>query len=102
MTGPDHTSIQSPPGEKNYWLDDRQNVDKIFWVVIVVCVALMLVEPFYHKHPYFGIDGSFGFYGWFGFLACAGLVLVARALGRILGRREDYYRPGCDRGEDNG
>lgn len=102
MTDPEHTQTTPQPGEKKRWLDDRENVDKIYWGVIGVCALLMLIEPFYHKHPYLGFDGSFGFYGWFGFLACAGLIIVARQLGKIVNRREDFYDAADSDAEDNG
>ena len=102
MTDAPRTSPPPASADKKHWLDEPQNIDKIFWGIIVLCVGLMLVEPFYHKHPYFSFEGSFGFYGWFAFLACAGLVLVARAMSRILGRREDYYGTGGNEKEDNG
>lgn len=101
MNGPKHTSASSSSGEKQSWLDDTQNIDKIFWGVIFLSVILMLLEPFYYKKPYFSFEGSFGFYGWFSFLACAGLVLVARALGRVFERGEDYYDADRNSGEDN-
>ena len=101
MNGPKHTSASSSSGEQQSWLDDTQNIDKIFWGVIFLSVILMLLEPFYYKKPYFSFEGSFGFYGWFSFLACAGLVLVARSLGRVFERGEEYYDADRNSGEDN-
>ena len=101
MNGPKHTSASSSSGEKQSWLDDTQNIDKIFWGVIFLSVILMLLEPFYYKKPYFSFEGSFGFYGWFSFLACAGLVLVAQSLGRVFERGEEYYDADRNSGEDN-
>jgi hypothetical protein len=87
------TPPTNPPrtGEKKYWLDRPENVDKIYWGVIIVCAALFLGDAFYHKHPYFSMEKVFGFYGIFGFVACVGLVLAAKELRKLLMRGEDYY-----------
>ena len=102
MTDPERTQTTPQPGDRKRWLDERDNVDKIYWGVIAICALLMLMEPFYHKHPYLGFDGTFGFYGWFGFLACAGLLVVARELRRLLNRREDFYDTAASHEEDHG
>ena len=77
--------------KKRYWLDEPNNVSKIYWTVCVVCAALFVADAFYHKHIHFGAEGWFGFYGIYGFVACVGLVLVAKLLRIILIRPEDYY-----------
>jgi len=38
------------------------------------------------------VDGWFGFGAAFGFLACVLMVLVAKGLGLVLKRDQDYYR----------
>ena len=86
-------------GDKTYWLDRPENVDKIFWGIIVLCAALFLGDAFYHKHPYFSIEKLFGFYGIFGFFACVVLVLASRELQKFLKRDEDYYEETNDDAE---
>jgi hypothetical protein len=41
---------------------------------------------------YFGVDGWLGFGAAFGFLSCLAMVLVAKGLGVVLKRDEDYYK----------
>jgi hypothetical protein len=77
--------------EKKYWLDEPNNVKKIFWAVCLLCAVVFVADAFYHKHVHFGAEGWFGFYGIFGFVACVGLVLAAKVLRKILIRAEDYY-----------
>jgi hypothetical protein len=61
---------------------------KIFIAVLAITVAAqLLVEP----HPHFAVEGLFAWNALYGFLACAVLILLARALGLLLKRREDYY-----------
>lgn len=77
--------------EKRYWLDSKKNVGKVYWSVWVICGALLVIDPFIHKHGEFQIESWFGFYGFYGLVACVGLVLVAKLLRKVLIRPEDYY-----------
>ena len=79
------------PDEKRYWLDDRRNVDKIYWAVCAICLLLFGADALYDKKTHFGIEGWFGFYGLYGFIACVGLVLAAKELRKFVMRKEDYY-----------
>lgn len=56
--------------------------------VLLACAAAELWLP--HKN-YFGIAGLPLFYAGFGFLSCVVLVVVAKALGVMLKRRDNYY-----------
>ena len=76
---------------RKYWLDRSENVTKLYTGLWVIGIALIAADLFMHKHEEFGFAGWFGFYGIFGFVACVTLVLTAKALRRILMRREDYY-----------
>lgn len=71
----------------------RPETIRIVRIVSAVALALVvLAELVVERHPYFEVDGPFGFYAWFGFGACVAMVLVARLIGRILKRADDYYR----------
>ena len=85
---PDH---RDPRPEKRYWLDDKRNVDKLVWALVLVCAGLILADLFYHKHVHFEFESWFGFFGWYGFICCIGLVLVAKEMRRLVKRDEDYY-----------
>lgn len=61
---------------------------KIFIAVLAATVAAQL---FIESHPHFAVERLFGWNALYGFLACAALILVARALGLLLKRRDDYY-----------
>lgn len=76
---------------KRYWLDRKENVTKVYWSVWALCGLLLLIELAVDMHGAFAIEHWFGFHGLFGFVACVGLVLVAKALRRILRRPENYY-----------
>lgn len=61
---------------------------RVFAVVLVLSVAAQLL---FKVKDYFTVDGWLGFGAGFGFLSCLLMVLVAKGLGYILKRGEDYY-----------
>lgn len=61
---------------------------KIFIAVLAATVAAQL---FIESHPQFAVERLFAWNALYGLLACAALILVARALGLLLKRRDDYY-----------
>jgi len=86
--------------EKRYWLDDRRNVTKVFYAIVVLCALTYLPELVgrvtpslgLHKHLHYDWEGWFGFHGWYGFIGCVMLVLVAKYVFRtLLMRDESYY-----------
>ncbi len=78
-------------GEKKYWLDDFQNVRKLYYGLWIVCGLLVTADFFYEKHVEFPIEGFIGFFGFYGFVSCVLLVLAAKQLRKIVGRDDDYY-----------
>lgn len=90
----DHHSHPTPPSDgKRYWLDRKENVDKVVKVVYAICALLFAIDFLVPKHGEgpFAIEHWYGFYGIYGFVACVGLVLAAKQLRRVLMRGEDYY-----------
>ena len=77
--------------KKEYWLDDKRNVTKIYIGVWIACALLLVAEIFVHLHGHFEVENLFGFYGFFGFVGCVGLVLGAKVMRVVLMREEDYY-----------
>ena len=75
----------------NHWLDEPRNV-KLLWRGFLVVLALtVLAELVAQLHPHFEIESVFGFQAWFGFMACAAMIVVAKALALVLKRPETYY-----------
>jgi len=62
---------------------------RIFWAVLALTVAAQIVVK---VKGYFGIDGWFAFGAIFGFLSCVAMVLLAKGLGYLLKRDQNYYR----------
>jgi Na+/melibiose symporter-like transporter len=62
------------------------------WAIFVAVLALTVAaEAFVQHHAAFPVERLFGWNALYGFLACAVLILVAKAIGLVLKRRDDYY-----------
>ena len=85
-----HTHFVAPEHERT-WIDYPKNVDKIVYALYALCVFLLVIDPFVHKHGPFAIIYIWGFYAFYGFIACVGLVIAAKWLRVIVMRPEDYY-----------
>ncbi|MEM9620758.1 MAG: hypothetical protein AAF993_03860 [Pseudomonadota bacterium] len=82
---------QSEPTPDDHWLV-RPTTIRWLWIGFSIVLALTVLAQFFIKiKGYFGIDGWLGFGAGFGFLACVAMVLVAKALGYLLKRPENYY-----------
>ena len=82
--------------QQDAWLARPETI-RLLWIVFSAILALTVILQFVIKvKGYFGIDGWFGFAAIFGFISCLLMVLVAKALGFILKRDEDYYREESD------
>lgn len=66
-------------------------INTLIAILAILCGGLLIAEPFYAGHPYFGFDGWFGFYPAVGFFAYCCIVLSAKALRPLLRRGENYY-----------
>jgi uncharacterized membrane protein len=77
------------------WLARPSTIRLLWMIFIVVLIVSVAAQWFFKVKGYFGADGWFGFGAVYGFLSCVAMVLVAKALGWFLKRKEDYY-PGAD------
>ncbi len=75
----------------DHWLT-RPATIRWLWIVgaslLGVTVLLQLVVP---VKGYFAVDGWFGFGALFGFFSCVAMVVVAKLVGVVLKRPDDYY-----------
>lgn len=62
---------------------------RVLWAVLALTVAAQLVIKI---KGYYGVDGWLGFAAAFGFGCCLLMVLVAKGLGYVLKRDQDYYQ----------
>lgn len=79
------------PRDDRRWLDEPRNVTRLVRALVIVCLGLLAVDLFYHKHGHFAWEEWFGTYAFFGFLAFFFIVLAGKQLRKVLMRDEDYY-----------
>lgn len=77
--------------ESSHWLDEPRNVKRLWRGFLVVLALTVMAELLVHLHPHFEIEALFGFSAWFGFMACAAMIVVAKALALVLERPDTYY-----------
>jgi len=75
----------------DHWLTRPATIRKLWIALYAVLAITVLAQLGIKVKGYFGIDGWFGFGAAFGFISCVAMVFVAKALGALLKRPEDYY-----------
>ena len=77
---------------RKHWLDEPQNVKRLWRGFLMVLAATVAAEFFIARHPHFDIDALPVFYAAFGFIACTAMIGAAKAIGVLLKRPDSYYR----------
>jgi hypothetical protein len=77
--------------ESLHWLVRPATIRKL-WIGFSIVLALtVLAQTVIYVKGYFGVDSWFGFGAVYGFGSCLLMVLVAKLLGVVLKRPQDYY-----------
>ncbi|MDP1702545.1 MAG: hypothetical protein Q8L53_16520 [Aestuariivirga sp.] len=77
--------------QNGHWLVSASTI-RLLWIAFsIVLAVLVALDAFLVPHPYFGLDGTFGFSAWYGFISCVVLVVLAKVLGMLFKRPDDYY-----------
>ncbi len=77
--------------EQRHWLQRPTTIRKL-WIGFIAALALVvLAQTVIYIKGYFVVDGWFGFGAVYGFGCCLVMVLVAKLLGLVLKRPQDYY-----------
>lgn len=79
---------------KTYFLDKKENIQKILFVFYAICIGLFGADFVIHRHTYSSWEEIPGFYAIFGFVSCVILVLLATQMRKLVMRDEDYYEKG--------
>jgi hypothetical protein len=77
--------------KKKHWLVRPENILRLWIVFIAILIVCVAGDFFIHQHAYFGLDGTFGFYAWYGFVTCVLMIVVAKVLGILIKRPDNYY-----------
>lgn len=74
-----------------HWLVRPSTIRKLWIVFSVVLALVVLGQTVIYVKGYFGFDTWFGFGAVYGFVSCLLMVLIAKLLGVLLKRPENYY-----------
>lgn len=77
--------------EKNHIFDNPKNVDRLLKGFYAICLLLVIIDLFVHRHIEMVWEKIPGFYAFYGFVACVLLVVVAKWMRKVVMRKEDYY-----------
>lgn len=81
--------------EKHHGL--RRTSIRTLWIVFTLALAAtLLADIFFAQYNTFGFEDSLGFYAGYGFVSCMLMVLIARLLGLLIKRPQDYYAEDAD------
>ena len=83
--------MTEPGKEAPGWFDRPENVNKLWWGLIAICVALTISEFLYEHHPHFEIEKIPEFFEIFGLVAFVLIVFAGKLLRVLIMRDEDYY-----------
>ena len=89
-------SNSSDHQQDDAWLARPSTIRLLWWVFSAVLALSVAAQLIFKVKGYFGMDGWLGFGAVYGFLACFAMVLVAKGLGFVLKRPEDYYAEDSD------
>jgi hypothetical protein len=76
---------------RDHWLVRKSTIRRLWLAFIAVLAITVILDAFVQHESHFRIDGTFAFGAWFGFASCVALILLAKALGSVLKRRDSYY-----------
>lgn len=76
---------------QRHWLTRPATVRRLWQLFIAVLALTLLAELLVRHDVHFSVERLFGFNAAFGFLACAALIVLAKGLGVLLKRPDDYY-----------
>ena len=78
-------------GQLLHRLANPEGTKLLIRILIGVSVLVVLLDLTIDKHGYMEMERYFGFYAAYGFVMFTGLILVAKALRRLIKRPEDFY-----------
>ena len=73
------------------WLVRPSSIRLLWWIFSIVLALTVLAHAVIDVKGYFGVDEWYGFGAAFGFFSCLLMVVIAKALGSVLKRDQDYY-----------
>ncbi len=81
---------------KNHWITRPKTIKKLCVLMGIILFLSVFVQFLFPIHGHFEIEESFAFAAWFGFVSCILMVVVAKLLGFVIKRSDNYYKKNQD------
>jgi len=77
--------------QKEHLFDKPENVKWLLRGFYAICIILVAADFMIDRHISLSWEEIPAFYALYGFIACVVLVVLAKAMRKVVMRREDYY-----------
>ena len=84
--------MQNPDQDKLGWADRPEIQQRIRYALFAICGLLAIADLLVSRYTYLPVEEIPAFYAFYGFAALVGVVVLAKALRQVVGRREEYYQ----------
>ncbi|NOY72340.1 MAG: hypothetical protein GXP14_08180 [Gammaproteobacteria bacterium] len=81
----------SAQNHKEHLFDKPENVERLLKGFYAICILLVIADFVVHRHVSLSWEEIPAFYALYGFIACVVLVVIAKAMRKVIMRKEDYY-----------
>lgn len=81
----------SAQDHKEHLFDKPKNIERLLRGLYAVCIMLVIADFVVHRHISLAWEEIPAFYALYGFIACVVLVVIAKAMRKVIMRKEDYY-----------
>ncbi len=81
----------SAPDHKEHLFDKPENIERLLKGFYAICILLVIADFVVHRHISLPWEKIPAFYALYGFVACVVLVVIAKAMRKVVMRKEDYY-----------
>lgn len=82
---------QQPTPSNDHWLVRASTIRMLWLGGCTVLAVTVFAEFLFPIKGFFSVDNWPGFAAVFGFLSCVAMIAIAKLLGVVLKRQQDYY-----------
>ena len=84
---------------RKHWLTRPNTIRKLWFLMFAILFFSIVIQLFFPVYGHFEIEKSFGFAAWFGFITCVLMIVIAKVLGFLIKRPDNYYESNQDEGK---
>lgn len=77
--------------QRSSLFENRSTIRTFIVLVTAICLVLLAIDLFYHRHGHFDFENWPGFYAFMGFVSYLTIVNSAKLLRKLVKRDNDYY-----------